>query len=490
MYKTGDLARFQPDGNIEYLGRNDFQVKIRGFRIELGEIEAALSQQPGIREAIVLAREDQPGDTRLVAYLIPDDPAQPLEVAALRAALRGLLPEYMLPSAFVILDAFPLTPNDKVDRKALPAPDRSDLASAQFAAPQGEIEAALAQIWRDVLRVERISRYDNFFDLGGHSLLTVQLVSRVRRIFGVQLPIVSLFQEPTLQRLAEVLQQQTLAQAGNGNALVPIKPTGEKPPLFLVHPAGGSVFCYAALAHQMPPEQPVYGLQAAGLYGEAAAIDDLEVMVARYLQAIRSVQAEGPYLLGGWSAGGNIAYELARQLMASGETVAFLGLIDAHAALFGRAVPEQADELLAIAQEMGVVVEAAALRSLAPDEQVQLLVAAMQGQGGAGADFGFDALHIRNVFRATEQALSAHAARRYPGRVDLFACEGEEASEPDLGWRDWVEGELCIHAVSGQHRTVVEAPHVVALAGELLAAMDEAVQRENCLGVQPGRRAY
>jgi acyl carrier protein len=267
LYKTGDLGRFLPDGNIEYLGRNDFQVKIRGFRIELGEIEAALTEQPGIREAVVLAREDIPGSKRLVAYLIPSDPEtdnsleahgllplplgvgwgaggvgshdadtiapslphpRPLsqrergenriEAAALRAALQGRLPEYMVPSAFVVLDAFPVTPNGKLDRKALPAPDHSALASAAFEAPQGAIEETLAQIWREVLNIERISRHDNFFDLGGHSLLAVQVTSRLRQSLGVELPLRELFAQPTLSALAQVVSG---AQAAG---LPPIEP--------------------------------------------------------------------------------------------------------------------------------------------------------------------------------------------------------------------------------------------------------------------------
>jgi thioesterase domain-containing protein len=384
-----------------------------------------------------------------------------------------------VPSAFVVLEALPVTPNGKLDRKALPAPDHTALASAQYEAPEGEVEETLAQIWREVLGVERISRHDNFFDLGGHSLLTVQLVARVLSVFGVQIPIMSLFKEPTLKRLAEVLQEQARSQSWN--PIVPIKPTGTKPALFLVHPAGdGSVFCYAELADQFPPEQPLYGIQAAGLYGNDGPVDNLEVMASRYVAAIRAAQEHGPYLLGGWSAGGNIAFEMARQLTQSGETVAFLGLIDAFAVAFGRPMLGHAELLLELAEKRGIVLEPEHLRSLSPDDQILYLVDVVKGQG-AIAD-GFDvssAVRVRDVCRATEQALSEHKPRRYEGSADLFSCVDEPGRDPSdqrQGWQALVGGELRVHAVPGEHQSVVRSPHVVVLAEKILDAINVAME--------------
>ena len=177
LYKTGDLARYLADGTIEFLGRNDFQVKIRGFRIELGEIEARLGQYDGIRDAVVLAREDTPGDKRLVAYYTTGD-THPIALDELRAQLLATLPEYMVPSAYVALDAFPLTPNGKLDRKALPAPDGSAYAVRAYEAPSGEIETAIAQIWCALLDLPRVGRQDNFFALGGHSLLVIRVIEQ------------------------------------------------------------------------------------------------------------------------------------------------------------------------------------------------------------------------------------------------------------------------------------------------------------------------
>ncbi|QNH20774.1 non-ribosomal peptide synthetase [Xanthomonas sp. GW] len=207
MYKTGDLGRWLPDGTIEFLGRNDYQVKIRGFRIELGEIEARLAACAGVREAVVVAREDEAGDKRLVAYLLAEADTA-LSAVELRADLSSRLPDYMVPSAFVQLEAFPLTPNGKLDRRALPAPDEASVASREYEAPQGEIEEALAGIWQELLGVERVGRRDNFFELGGHSLLAVTLVAHVRDVLQVEVPLRELFARPTLRALAKHVEQQ------------------------------------------------------------------------------------------------------------------------------------------------------------------------------------------------------------------------------------------------------------------------------------------
>nr|QDF82259.1 non-ribosomal peptide synthetase [Pseudomonas sp.] len=207
MYRTGDLARWREDGNIEYLGRNDDQVKIRGVRIELGEIETCLNQLPGIQEAVLLAREDQPGQPRLVAYFTEQAQVEALPVGELRAQLLSRLPEYMVPTAFVKLAALPLTANGKVDRKALPAPDLAALFTREYAAPEGEVETALAQIWADVLQVERVGRQDHFFELGGHSLLAMRMVSQVRQRLGVELALGDLFANAELAAVASVLSE-------------------------------------------------------------------------------------------------------------------------------------------------------------------------------------------------------------------------------------------------------------------------------------------
>ncbi|QKY12015.1 AMP-binding protein [Janthinobacterium lividum] len=211
FYRTGDLGRYRADGVIEFAGRRDYQIKLRGFRIELGEIEVKLCTCDGVRDAIVVAREDQPGDKRLVAYVVPQEGAAPT-AAQLRLQLLAMVADYMVPSAFVSLEAFPLTPNGKIDRKALPAPDQSALPQRQYEAPQGEVEQALAQLWQDLLGLEQVGRRDSFFELGGHSLLATQLVLRVRQALDVELPLMKVFQAPTLSAMGEEISALKVGQ--------------------------------------------------------------------------------------------------------------------------------------------------------------------------------------------------------------------------------------------------------------------------------------
>jgi acyl carrier protein len=212
MYRTGDLGRWLADGNIEFLGRTDFQVKIRGFRIELGEIEARLAEHPAVREAVVIAREDTVGDKRLVAYYTSNEEQQALDAEQLRSHLSALLPEYMVPAAYVHLESLPLTPNGKLDRKALPAPEADAYSTRGYEAPEGEIETKLAAVWAEVLKLDRIGRHDNFFALGGHSLLAVRVVTRLRQALSVEVAIRDLFAHPVLSSLADHILNMQLEQ--------------------------------------------------------------------------------------------------------------------------------------------------------------------------------------------------------------------------------------------------------------------------------------
>ena len=260
VYRTGDLARYRADGTLELLGRIDQQVKVRGFRIELGEIEAALAHHPGIAQAVTVAREDSPGDRRLVAYVVTHDSA-PLAAADLRRFLRQSLPDYMVPAILLMVDALPLTPNGKVDRRALPAPEKSRLeAGSSSVIPRDALELQLTKIWEEVLRIEPVSLRDNFFELGGDSLLAVRLFVQIDKAFGQKLPLATLFQAPTVEQLANVLRQEEWSLSWS--ALVAIQPRGSQPPFFCVHAHGGEVLIFKDLAKHLGPDQPFYGLQA------------------------------------------------------------------------------------------------------------------------------------------------------------------------------------------------------------------------------------
>jgi len=330
LYRTGDLVRYLSDGNLEFLGRIDHQVKIRGFRIELGEIEALLVQHNVVREAIVTAREDRSGDKQIVAYVVPCGKGKASARRELRDYLKTKLPTYMVPSALVFLEAFPLTPNGKVDRKALQALEQSSTdRDHAYVAPRTATEETLAHLWSEVLGVQQIGAHDNFFDLGGHSLKAAQLISRVRSNFTVELPLRRLFETPTVAGLATTLDSLMQAETTSvepTSSLIPLQPAGKRPPFFGVPGHNGDVFCYIALARHLGPEQSFYGLQPPGTDGKRAPLTNVKELAAYFVADIRKFQPEGPYLLAGYCLGGITAFEIAQQLRRAGQEVALLAL--------------------------------------------------------------------------------------------------------------------------------------------------------------------
>ncbi|MEM7591063.1 MAG: alpha/beta fold hydrolase [Cyanobacteria bacterium P01_A01_bin.83] len=327
LFKTRDLARFCSDGTLEFRGPIDNQVKIRGFRIELGEIETVLTQHPDISETVVIVREDIPGDKRLIAYVVPRQ-EQP-HSSNLRSFLKELLPNYMVPSAFVFLNTMPLTPNGKIDRRALPVPDHSNQETSNtFVVPQDKLESHLIQIWSQVLNIKPIGVRDNFFELGGNSLQAVSLFAQIEKQFGKKLPLATLFQSGTVAEIAQIIRQEKWLAPWS--SLVPIQPNGSKPPLFYIHGGGGNLLVYRDLAYSLGLDQPVYGLQPRGLDGTYAPFNQIEDMAAYYLAQIRKLQPSGPYFLAGLSSGGATAWEIAQILQSQGEKVALLALFDTY----------------------------------------------------------------------------------------------------------------------------------------------------------------
>ncbi len=325
LYKSGDLVRYRADGNIEFLGRLDDQVKVRGFRIELGEIQALLSHHPAVREAVVVTREDEPGDIRVVAYTVPYA-EQAATAAELQRYLLEHMPPYMVPAAFIFLAALPLTPNGKIDRRALPAPEVNKRPQETFVAPRLLIHHQLAQIWEELLPVHPIGIHDNFFYLGGHSLLAAHLVNRIKEVFGKRLPLSTLFSGPTIAQLAGALQQEEAVQ--ERAPLQTVQAGGSKRPFFFLHGdwTGGAFYCFA-LARALGPEQPFFVLEPYKFTG-LSALPSLEAIAAAHIESLRALQPQGPYLLGGNCNGGLLAYEMARQLEAAGDRVDLLSLIN------------------------------------------------------------------------------------------------------------------------------------------------------------------
>jgi len=302
MYRTGDLGRWLPDGNIEFLGRNDFQVKIRGFRIEPGEIESRLDDYAGVGAVVVICREDSPGDKRRVAYYTTAAGGE-IQAQELRGHVAASLPEHMVPVGYVHLASMPLTPNGKLDRRALPAPRGTSFAQDDYEPPQTETEKLLAEIWCEVLAIDRIGRNDNFFALGGHSLKAARLLSRVNARFKTDLRLAAIFKSPTVAEFSRSVTTSELPEKMQQlfPVVLPIKESGTMDPLFCIHPAGGIGSLYAALQTILDPECPIYAIQARGLDPHEPRDKSIDEMADDYTEIILQAQPTGSYRLLGWS---------------------------------------------------------------------------------------------------------------------------------------------------------------------------------------------
>jgi amino acid adenylation domain-containing protein len=336
LYKTGDLARYLPDGNIEFLGRIDHQVKVRGFRVELGEIEAALDQHPAVRDAVVKPYRDDTGSVGLAAYVVRNSNVDTTELAK---HLKKGLPEYMVPGAFVYLDVLPLTPNGKVDRAALPVPDApaATAAATGYVAPANDAERALQGLWEEVLNTRPVSVTARFEELGGHSLLAAQLVSRIETRLGHKVPLEALLTAPTVRDLAGRIQRHL--ELGGAGSLVPLNTEGNLPPIFLIAGAGGHVFTFHKFARLLGSEFPAFGMKAIGVDGSEPPLDRVEPIAERYLEEILKTRPKGPYILAGYSVGGLMAFEVARLMQKRGLDVARVVLFDTHAPGYPRRLP-------------------------------------------------------------------------------------------------------------------------------------------------------
>ncbi len=332
-YRTGDLGRLLPDGQLQHLGRMDFQVKVRGFRIELGEIEACLALHPQVGSPVAITIEPKPSDVRIVAFFVPRG-GREMDVAELRAHLATRLPDYMVPQRFIPIDVVPLMPNGKVDRKQLAAIALADktapVTTADFEPPQGELEQALAKVWSEVLGVERVGRNDDFVALGGHSLLALRLISGIKRATALTLPLTAMLAAPTVRAQAALLSGDNPDAAPTGFAL-PVSTSGTQAPIFLVNGYGGTVVPFRALAKELGPDQPLYVVDTALDKTRYPNVKSIEDLAAVMLAELRQIQPHGPYRLCGYSLGGDVAWEIVRQIEASGEPAGTLVLLDCDA---------------------------------------------------------------------------------------------------------------------------------------------------------------
>ncbi|WP_166243333.1 amino acid adenylation domain-containing protein [Paenibacillus turpanensis] len=468
MYRTGDLARLLADGSLDYIGRADHQVKIRGFRIELGEIEAALAKHPGVAQAAVIVREDQPGDKRLTAYIVPEQGAAP-EGAELKRFAGASLPDYMVPSAIVQMEVLPLTPNGKLDRKALPAPDLSAELSGR--APRTPQEELLCGLFAEVLGLPRVGIDDGFFDLGGHSLLAVQLINRMREALGVDPGIGILFEAQTVAALAERLEMGTSQAALD--VLLPLRTKGERTPLFCVHPAGGLSWCYAGLMKQLGPEYPLYGIQARGIAREETLPQTLDQMAADYVRHIRTVQPKGPYYLLGWSLGGNVIQAMASLLEQQGDEVPLIVMLDAYPGQFLpiSKSPDEEEALNALLALGGYDPDSLGDQGDQPID-MQRVIQILRSDGSALASLDEETIvKLRNTYVNSVRLLCEYVP--VPSRGDVLFFRSTLIPDwfgpiyPEA-WNPYVQGDILQYDIECKHKDLCQ-PGPLAEIGQVLA---------------------
>jgi amino acid adenylation domain-containing protein len=486
LYKTGDLARYLKDGHLEYLGRRDEQVKLRGFRVELGEIANVIAQHPDVQESVVVASDDAQENQRLIAYIV----TRKQDIATkLLPYLQQTLPNYMLPSAFVVLEALPLTPNGKVDKRALPTDDIIRPNTTQsFIAPRNFTELSLAKLWENLLNTSPIGVTDNFFDLGGHSFLAVRLMAQIQDRFGHNLTLSTLFENPTIEKLATIVSQPS--RTSSNSPLVAINSNGSKIPFFCIHGAGGGINNYFKLSKRLGEDYPFYALEHTPNQEEPEIVS-VEETATRYLKEIRKVQPNGPYLLGGHCYGGVLAFEIAQQLQRLGQTVGLLVVIDAiiPEIAIKPAADDDAKFLLRMAESIKTSnnidfsIPFEELRDLPLNEQFNLV--------NKKANFIFSDTEIKDflcyykLFKAHVQAMREYVPQVYPHSMTLFRAKEEiihdfespefHTDDPLLGWGKFSSLPIQVVEVPGDHFSIFVEPHIQELVRQLRICIDNAL---------------
>ena len=495
VYLTGDLGRMMPDGFLVHLGRKDFVVKIRGYRISFNEIENVLMKHPSVKESAVTSWDDNKGEKWLAAYIVSGT-EPPANVSELVRFLQGRIPHYMIPSAFVFMESLPQI-NGKVDRRSLPRPERIRPNLDQpYTAPTTAIEKQLIQIWEEVLNFQPVGIRDNFFDLGGNSLLATRIFADIDKEFQKRFPLSTLFHSATIEKLASLINQTNPLSE---RSLVSIQPHGSRLPFFCVHELFGDVFCYRLLSQYLGKEQPFYGLQPNGLNAAQKLSFDIKSVAAHYVEEMQRVQPEGPYAIGGYSSGGVVAFEMAQQLRTRGQAVAIIALFDSVAVTSGqnkltrswsflrnlptdlaswvielsRLTPRQCFHLVRFKLRMLKNHVTAILHAPASFHET----AAANAIKAWGDLFQFSESQ-RQFAIAQSRALRHYTPQVYPDRLTLFRAARTAplyySHGRDRGWRKLAAGGLDIQLVPGNHMTILREPHVRVLAEELRACLDKA----------------
>jgi thioesterase domain-containing protein/acyl carrier protein len=494
LYRSGDQARYLPDGTVEFIGRIGHLIKLRGVRIEPGEIQAVLARHPGISQATLLVHEFAGIGTQLVAYTVSRK-GETVTEADLRAYLRQHLPDYMIPAYFVALEVIPLNANGKIDKRALPIPDSATLKTT-IVAPRTPTEARMLELWQKVLGQENLSIHDNFFNIGGHSLLAMRLFSRIEKEFGKHLPLATIFRATTIAQLAALVTEpepkQDVDLQDVVSCIVPIqKGSPDRPIFFCIHAHGGHVIYFHDLARYMGSDQPFYGVQAYGIDGNHQPMNRFEPLAAEYIRQIRAVQPQGPYHLGGECMGGTIAFEIARQLEAMGEQVRLLVMFDA----FSAGVPTRKPGVTL--WQYGLMFNLRRFRRLYLTRFLTLPIAQKPGMVVDMAQRTWVTLR-RLFFRkfqpktnvadpmsvsyaALAEAESAYRAATIATPITLFnsMLPWGVTDDETLGWQGHTTGGIQIERFPGMFDTLIEGPDVRLTAQRLRQILDRITQEDS-----------
>ncbi|NJN11976.1 MAG: amino acid adenylation domain-containing protein [Richelia sp. RM1_1_1] len=491
LYKTGDLGRYLPDGNIEFLGRCDFQVKINGYRIELGEIEATLKQHPAIEEAVVNVVEER-GNKSLTGYIVKNIQKNiSPNFNEIRNFLEAKLPNYMLPSAFMLLESLPLTSNGKIDRRTLPLPNPINLELEKtFVAPRNSIEKLLIETWTEVFKFEKIGIHDNFFDLGGHSFLALQLISKINKKLDINISLNKIFQYPTVAKLAvKVVQNSDDSQTST--YLVPIQAEGTQPPLFCIHPAGGQVMVYQHLAAYLGADRPIFGIQSRAINHLEQEHKSIDKMAVEYAQAIYEHQPHSPYYLMGWSMGGVIGVSVAKELEKQGHKVAFVGLVDSFLMselVLDRTPNLKSDPFMELALVFGgtfvdafIALDAVKQQELREElinltsrQRLQRIMIWGQKRNLLVTDISIDILEKQlNITKIHDRILKVHCSPKIEAPIHVWwASDKQDEILPHTDWSKYTTGESFTKILDGNHFSIIRPPHIQTLAQELQKSLE------------------
>ena len=482
VYKTGDLACYNDDGTLQFQGRADDQVKIRGgYRVELSEIEVVIGNITGVSQVKVIVREDVPGQRRLVAYVILHDEA--VTVTHIKYEVMSRLPAYMVPDSFVVMERFPYTVSGKVDKYALPLPEKTLSENASgYVMPENDTEAYLKSLWEDLLQVKNISTTDDFFDIGGTSLVAIEMVSRIEKDKGIELPIISVYEYGTVEKLAKLLLD------GNSNVssspLVAIRATGNRPPVYLIPGDNLNVLVFSGVARSMSEEQPVFGFQPRGTDGKSDPLTTIGAIAGYYIDAILQHNPQGPYAILGYSFGGYVAFEMAKQLKQLNREVSLLGIIDADARLaensfswpvkIRRKIMRQFPKVLWIARSFIVdprkVIDYQLISwNLRMKEQLESTTEYTPG----GENFYV----LRDKINAIHhKALSRYSLTEFDVKITLFRAKERPYFVDDfeyLSWKKYAKDGVEVIPIDGDHSTMLAEPNCQMLGEKLEAALQQ-----------------